>query len=290
MKKRKIRVTTTCFEVPRNLSLQHPLTRERNLKAAERYLKKAGEMKSDIVLLPECFGVKGIKEMFGPIAKAAEEIPEGPSCRIASRFAEKYKMYVIAPIIEKDKGKVYNTAVIFDRRGKVFEKYRKTHLPKGEKGILCAGRSLPVFDLDFGRIAVCICYDLNFPEVATTLSRKGAEILFWPTMWGTSKDYVTAYMRGMAVANIFYFVSALYAMPVRAAHPGQSMIIDPKGTVLANTGNRPGVASAMVDLEMKCFFNRKQLRNERMPALYSPLSASESGRGFARHSSKGEGG
>ena len=263
--------------MPENLTRAHPVRQERNLALAARYLQRAGELRSDLVLLPEGFATKGVRETFtatrASFRKICQPVPGGEAAGLAADFARRHRMYVVAPILERDGAALYNTAAIFDRRGELLGKYRKVHLPPpGESAIFDPGQAAPVFDLDFGRIAIAICWDLNFPELARTYALAGADLLCWPTMWGSPADYQLTFMRGQALANILFFAGANYCMPGSAGHPGQSAIIAPDGQVLANTGNRPGVASAIINLNHARFQERSELTRGRRPELYQ-LSA-----------------
>jgi len=75
----------------------------------------------------------------------------------------------------------YNTSVLINRTGSVAGKYRKLSLPREEiDGGVTPRDSLPVFNTDFGRIGMMICWDVTFPETARTLAREGAEMIFLP--------------------------------------------------------------------------------------------------------------
>ena len=91
----------------------------------------------------------------------------------------------------KKPGAFANTALIFDRTGKIIGRYNKTHQAVGEpphfwpaKGdehewLMKPGDGYPTFQLDFGRIGVMTCYDGFFAESAGSLSLNGAEIVVW---------------------------------------------------------------------------------------------------------------
>lgn len=275
---RRIRVSTVSIVAPSAMGRPRRVSRADNLALAARYLRRAGERGSDLVLLPEAFATKGLRETFtstvASYRQVCEPIPGGEACELAVAAARRHRMYVVAPILERDGDVLHNAAAIFDRRGELAGKYRKIHLPPGETAVFVPGAAAPVFELDFGRVAVAICYDLNYPELARMYALDGAELLCWPTMWGDPADYQLTYMRGQAQANMLYLAGANYCMPGRKkGHPGQSAVIDPDGRVLANTGNRPGVATALVDLEHPRLRKRAELLAGRRPALYAPLVA-----------------
>ena len=295
MKDRKIQVSTCVFSIHDDLSEKHPMTYEENLAQAKYYLEKAGRAGSDIMLLPEAFNTKGLSQWFRPDEpelvqdELAEKIPGGKTLEIVSNYAKKYSMHVAACLVEKDKGKFYNTVALVDKKGNVSGKYRKTHLPGGEKNYFTQGDSLPVFKTDFGTIGFLTCYDLNFPEAAITLSLKGAEMILWPTMWQAllpSSFYYDTYIKATAMMNGVYFVASGYAKqdPDAGVH-GRGAIVSPAGLILADTGFTPGFATSEVWLERcglekktcdlathKHEFKRREMGLQRRPELYKIIT------------------
>jgi len=271
------------------------MTYEYNLTQTKIYLEQAGKAGSDIMLLPEAFNTKGLSQWFHPEEpelvkrELAEKVPGGKTLEVVSKYAKKYSMYIAACLVEKDKGKFYNTVALVDRSGKIAGKYRKTHLPEGEKNYFTPGNSLPVFKTDFGTIGFLTCYDLNFPEAAITLSLKGAEMILWPTMWQAllpSSFYYDTYIKATAMMNGVYFVASGYAKqdPDLGVH-GRGAVVSPAGLILADTGFGPGFATSEVRLERCCLkkknrdlatlkheFKRQEMELQRRPELYKVIT------------------
>src|SRR5262249_34095464 len=153
--------------------------------------------------------------------------------------------------------RVFNTAAIFERDGTMVGRYRKTHptMPEYDDGI-SPGCDLPVFDLSVGRVAVAICFDFWFPEVGLVYATKGAEIICLADMkTGPSVFDIMLRLQGTAAMTQTYVVQAQYSdNPPYAPYAGRYLtghgcVVGPDGIVLADTGHRPGVAVATVDLE-----------------------------------------
>jgi len=199
----------------------------------------AGALRPDIVALPEFSPVVGVPQQeYGSYLDVAEEVPDGPVCRILSAKASEYGMYVLAGVIERRAPYLFNTAVIFGRDGELVGRYVKTHLTFGElEGGISCGDEFPVFDLDFGRIGIHICYDEWFPEVARYYAHQGTEILFLPVAGGKPITW-----RTRALDNGIYFVSSSITPP--------SMIIGSSGAIIAET-HGDGVAVADLDLDWR---------------------------------------
>lgn len=191
-------------------------------------VEAAAAQKPDIVCLPEGISIVGVRARF---ADVAEPIP-GPSTQRLSRLAKNLHSYVVAGIYERSEPLIYNTAVLLDRDGNLVGRYRKTHLPneEWEKG-LTAGDSYPVFETDFGKVGILICWDARFPEPCRSMARQGASLILLPT-WGG--DELLA--RARALENNVFFASAGYDM--------KSLVLNPRGDVLAEaTFDTPVVTS-----------------------------------------------
>lgn len=153
--------------------------------------------------------------------------------RIAG-IARRYQMNIIACYNRREGGKNYNQAAVFNREGGIVGSYRKTHLPPNEMWQVEAGTEFPVFDLDFGRVGVSICYDMMFPEMCQSLSLKGAEVVFHPTAgYGWYDSIGEATLRTRANDGDFYLVTAKNYIWNAAGH---SSVIDYWGQVLADAG------------------------------------------------------
>ena len=176
------------------------------VKLAIEHLEVAGRHGADIACLPEEFA-----------GFTAEPIP-GPTTNAIGALAKKHRMYVVCPIRERAAdGRQYNTAVLLDRQGQVAGIYRKVFVFWDEKGASLGKADVPVFDTDFGRIAMLTCFDANFDEVWQEVARKGAEIVFWPSAYGGGLP-----LGGYAAIHNYYIVAV-----------GEGNMIDPFGKTIA---------------------------------------------------------
>ncbi len=203
-----------------------------NLQQFSTLIAKAGAQKADIVCLPEALTMVGTKENY---VSASEPIP-GPSTEFLGSVAAKHNLYIVAGLLEKEGDVVYNTAVLIDRQGKLAGKYRKVSLPREEiDGGITPGNSFPVFDTDFGKIGMMICWDVTFPDAAKTLALNGADVILMPIAGG----YIKLAM-ARALENQVYLVSSTYDMI--------SAVFDLEGNVLAEATKENPVAVVEVDL------------------------------------------
>jgi N-carbamoylputrescine amidase len=205
----------------------------------------------------------------------AEPVP-GPSTAALAAAARQANVVVIASLFERRAAGIYhNTAVVFDRDGRLLGMYRKMHIPDdplyqekfyftpGDLGFRC-------FPTQAGSLGVLVCWDQWFPEAARLTTLAGAEILFYPTAigWhpGEKKEYgerqldawVTA-QRAHAIANGVFVVAAnRVGLERDPALPhgdgiefwGNSFIADPSGRILARAGaEKEEILIAACDLD-----------------------------------------
>ena len=220
-------------------------TPERNLELFCREIDAAGREKLDIVCLGEVITLVGTE---CTVADVAEPIP-GPSTKRLGEAARRNRIWVVAGLTERHGDTLYNTAVLIDRRGELAGTYRKVHLPREEwrKGIT-PGHEYPVFQTDFGTIAIQICYDWFFPEPETIFALQGAEIIFAPT-WGNTLPDEDGRAEGETVFRTRARDNGVYMVP--SVYDGNSMVIDPLGRILASNRGQDGVFWAEVDLNAR---------------------------------------
>ena len=231
-----------------------------NLENAEKFIDRAAESGAKVVTLPEMFNY------LGPDDKKwenAEEIP-GPTIKKIKSKAREYDIYVLAGSIpEKVEGndRLFNTSVLINPDGNIIAKYRKLHMfdidiegqpTYRESSLIQPGEDVVTVETEIGTLGLSICYDLRFPELFRRLTKKGAQIVFLPAAFTlhTGKDHWEPLIRARAIENQLFFIASGqigYHPPERECY-GNSMIVDPWGTVLAKAANRPGVALAEVDV------------------------------------------
>ncbi len=243
---RKIWVSTTSFQRRGGPTIPD------NIRKAAKLIDIAALDRPDIICLPELFGSLWVPN--DRAADVAEPVP-GPTTDMAAGKARKYGTYIICPLYEKRGDLVYNSAVVIDRQGQVVGVYEKRHpvtssfdFTQFETGVT-PGQELKVFDLDFGRIGILICFDINWPGDWARLKEMGAEVVFWPSAADGGFP-----LQSFAWLHHYYVVSS-----VTSAH---AYIIDITGEVLLKTGIRASVGGMEIDLEKKFFhtdFNASQI-------------------------------
>ncbi len=150
---------------------------DENLKRAEAFIRKASS-KAQLIVFPENF-------VTGPIEANIELADSTHKYRKQfQHLAKKYQISIVAgTIIEKEKSKLYNTAYYIEKDGKIKSRYRKIHLWHSERKSFTAGKDITVFNAEFGKIGLAICWDLIFPEMIREMAKKNVEIVICPSYW-----------------------------------------------------------------------------------------------------------
>ena len=245
-----------------------------NVKAVKVYLEKIKDKKPDFVILPEMFCCP---YETGNFPVYAEE-EGGPVWQQLSAYAKQYGIYLIGGSMpEKDaEGNVYNTSYVFDREGKQIGKHRKAHLfdidVKGgqtfkESDTLTAGDSDTVFDTEFGKMGVMLCFDIRFPELSRMMVNDGARIVFVPAAFNmtTGPAHWELSFRTRALDNQIYMVGCAPARDVSAGYIswGHSIVTDPWGRGIDMLDEKEGILLAELDMDYE-----EQVREE-LPLLKS---------------------
>lgn len=247
---------------------------QKNLTQAEELIELAKGRGAELICLPENFAFMG--EEKEKIAQA-ESIAQH-SEKFLKTVAQRFQVTILGggfPVpVSVDK--VYNTALLVDPSGQELARYQKVHLfdvnvPDGntyrESSTVMAGTRIPPVapTKEYGNLGLSVCYDVRFPELYRHLSQMGADVLFVPAAFTayTGKDHWQVLIQARAIENTCYVIAPAqtgnhYAM--RQTH-GHAMIVDPWGVILADAGDRPGVAIAEINPD-----RLKQVRRQ-MPCL-----------------------
>ncbi len=214
----------------------HPeATIEGRVRSMLARMKELEPYRPDIVCLPETFQTMWVDERKS-LAEVAED-PAGPLAGRMAEYARRNSCSVICPIETKEGGRYYNSAILIDRKGHVAGVYHKAHPTVTEiaNGVTPGTLDIPVFETDFGRIGMQICYDLNWQEGWRKLKEKGAEIVFFPSAFPGGRA-----LDSYAWFNHYHIVSATGR---------DARIIDIGGKELAASGQFAGWVCAPVNLD-----------------------------------------
>jgi omega-amidase len=241
-----------------------------NLARARTKVLEATSKGANVVVLPECFNSPYGTKYFPKYAETLQPSPptesQSPTFHALSALAKESKAYLIGGSIPEylaDTDKHYNTALVFGPDGKLLETHRKVHLFDidipgkirfQESEILSPGNKVTLVHLpEYGKIAVAICYDIRFPELAMVAARQGAFLLVYPGAFNltTGELHWKLQARARAMDNQVYVALCSPARDMTADYNawGHSMIVNPNAEVLNELDEKEGIVYADLDGE-----------------------------------------
>lgn len=245
-----------------------------NLEQAESMVRQAAEEGAKLVVLPELFPYLG---NLASLREHAQTI-DGPVLRKMRGLAIEHQLVLcagsVAVLSDDDPTRVFNRSVVFGPHGQTLATYDKIHcfdinLPDVqvvESNYVQAGNKLSVASTSVGRIGQAICYDLRFPELFRHLTEEGMQICLMPAAFTqkTGEAHWEVLTRARAIENQVFMIAVdqcgIYGDSIHCH--GNSMIVDPWGTILAQGESaKPQIIFAEIDLA-----KQRKIRKD-LPAL-----------------------
>jgi predicted amidohydrolase len=243
--------------------------RQANLPRFEELVSSHGEA-LDLMVFPELFttgyDLTVIKEHSDELA---EPIP-GPTTERAVELASRHDVTLSLTILESDEGRLHDTMIVVTGEG-VAGRYRKSHLYPNEIPLLSPGLNLDVVDVSGITFGPMICFEHAFPEVATTLALRGAQVLLIPSAVPRGYEYLlTLRTRARAQDNQVFAIAANLVGKEPDGFCGMSMVVAPDGRILGQGPARgEAVVVAEIDVgEIAAERAREPALHMRLPDLY----------------------
>lgn len=222
---------------------------EYNLTETAKSVRDLATQGADFIVLTEMFNCPYGPKYFPKFA----EPQGGETFNTLSKLAEENSVYLIAGSVpEKDGDNIYNTSYTFDRKGKLINKHRKVHLfdidirdgvQFFESHSFKPGNDFTVFDTEFGKMAVAVCFDIRFSEEFQKMAKEGAKIIFVPGAFNltTGPAHWQMTFRSRAVDNQLFMVGVSPARDMDFSYHayGHSLVADPWGEVVYEMGHEP---------------------------------------------------
>ncbi len=238
-----------------------------NLAYVREALARVAGQGANLAVLPEMwssgFAYKNLNELALRTEGIVEELLE---------LSARHKLVIVGSMPEPNGDKVFNTIYVIDN-GTLAGVYRKIHLFSllGEDRAFSGGDSWLLADTSIGKVGVIICYDLRFPELSRRLAIEGAQVICVPAQWPKPRqEHWRTLLRARAIENQL-FVVACNACGIigKLDFFGMSMIIDPKGELLAEAGECEGEIIAPLDMQaMNDWRAQIPCFNDRKPEIY----------------------
>lgn len=211
-----------------------------------------------LIVLPEMFATGFSMN----VTAIAESDRHAPGRDLLRRLAMRHHAYALGGVVTAANtasgSKGLNQALLVGPDGSELLRYTKIH-PFGysdEPAHYQPGHEVHTCDVAAGdgvtwRVAPLVCYDLRFPELFRIAAGRGAQLLAVIACWPASRiDHWLALLRARAIENQAYVVGVnRTGDDPYTSYDGQSIVLDPKGRIVAQAGSQPGVTQATLDLQ-----------------------------------------
>lgn len=240
--------------------IQMPVTpdKQENIARACRAIREASSNGADVAVLPEMFCCPYDNSCFFSYGEESG----GPAQQDLSALAGELGIYIVGGSIPELEGdSIYNTSYVYGRKGELLARHRKVHLfdinVQGgqrfmESDTLSPGNAITTFETEFGTCGLCICFDLRFEELARCMCLRGSKVLFVPAAFNmtTGPAHWELLFRQRAVDNQCFTVGVSPARDEAASYVayGNSLAVDPWGTVLCRAGAEETILYADLDM------------------------------------------
>lgn len=222
-----------------------------NVQRALAFVREASLRKADIVIFPElCTSGYNMTAIADEYDKLGELITGGTVHQFCEA-ARACNINIVIPMPLKKAEFLYNSALIIDRKGVIAGDYGKVHLWTDEKEFFQCGDDYPVYDLDFGKLGVMICYDAGFPEASRMLALRGAELLVVPSAFAmVHKNRWDIYFQARALENSCFVAGINGVGGCGEVLFGNNKLYDPRGgKIIEGNCNQEEMQVVAIDLD-----------------------------------------
>ncbi|MCX7120875.1 MAG: carbon-nitrogen hydrolase family protein [Gammaproteobacteria bacterium] len=237
---------------------------DENLFIVTQLITEAAENGAQLIVLPEMFSIMG--KCPSDKIEVKENAGFGKAQNCLSDLAKKLNVWIIGgtiPIACDNKNKVRAACLVYNNKGESVARYDKINLfdvalseteSYRESDTVESGNETIVIDTPFGKLGLCVCYDIRFSNLFIELAKCGAEIIAIPAAFTvkTGEAHWELLMRARAVENFSYVIGACQAgihSNGRQTY-GHTLIVDPWGTVISELKEPSfGIAYAKIDLK-----------------------------------------
>lgn len=255
----------------------------------EALVETAEDYKCQMIVFPEYFTIQLLtlgnvkRPIREQIIDLARQVPR--FIELMSGLARRFSIYIVAgsiPVMNDGAGPVYNECFVFGPSGG-YGVQGKLHMTRfeNEDWSIAPHSELKVFDTSFGRMAVAICYDVEFPEIARAAAREGAHILVVPSCTDDRQGFlrVRYCAQARAIENQMYViqsctVGSLPMVPAVSLNYGQASILTPSDFAFSRDGI---LAEGNINQEMMVIgeLNMRTILDTRTTGTVLPLLDSQ---------------
>lgn len=258
------------------------LNKELSIKNALDRIQEAADNGAVIAALPEMFSCPYGNEYFKDYSETENE---SVTLRLLTKICKKNRLYLIAGSIPEREGEnIYNTSYIISPEGELISKHRKLHMfdvniQNGtyfsfqESLVITRGEAVTVFDTIYGKMGLCICYDVRFPELFSKMTALGAKVIFVPAAFSstTGPKHWELLLRSRAMDNQIYVGGISPSVDSEGGFRpyGNTMLTNPWGEVVAKAPAAETIIYGDLDFDyLQKIRNELPLLKHKRPELY----------------------
>lgn len=263
------------------------LDRDANARRMAEFVRQeAEEHRADLVVFPELANTGYVephtdKDFASRLYEQSEPIP-GPTTEVLSEAARRHNLHVVVGVSRvhpRIPHVLYNSAAFIGPTGSIIGVHDKVHACLEEKNYYVAGDTVDVFDTELGKVAINICYDVRFPELARVQTLHGAEIIvsIWASFVQPGKvpsDSIIQRCATRAMENGVFFLGCNRSGTENdRIFYGRSAIAGPSGDTIAKSANQDEevVRGVLCDDDLKAQRMYLTLFRDRRPELYRSI-------------------
>lgn len=214
-------------------------------------VETTADYRCKLVVFPEYFTIQllTLSDVKRPIQVQIRDLAQnvGRFIDMMSALAKKHKIYILGgtiPVFNEKLQVIQNESYFFAPSGEVGMQ-GKLHMTRFEKEewIVSPHEGLMVFETDFGKVGVNICYDVEFPEISRTLAQQGVNILIVPSCTDDRQGFlrVRYCAQARAIENQIYViqsstVGSLPMVPAVSLNYGQASVLTPSDFAFSRDG------------------------------------------------------
>lgn len=221
---------------------------EKNIEKVTNWLSTLDDV--EIAVLPEMWNTSYTLEELVHITSdnGQREIEK------LSELAKQYQINIVGgSIAVRVEDKIYNRAIVINKKGELIHQYDKLHLVPmlDEPNYLTQGNNISIFEIDNVKMGVIICYDLRFPEISRKLALEGIEVLFVVAEWPIERiSQFEKLLYARAIENQVYVIASnSIGKCNNTLFGGKSMVINPLGEATTKIILGEGTIQATVNIE-----------------------------------------
>ncbi len=220
-----------------------------NLSTVRQWVADAKPEKDSLIVLPEMFSTG-----FSMNVKATAQNEAREEEAFMSQMAKQYESTVLGGVVSPvDDGQARNEAVAFGPQGQLLARYAKIQLfsSADEANTYTAGSEIVNFPWCGFDVTPFICYDLRFPEHFREAVRRGTQVFVVIACWPAKRHlHWFTLVQARAIENQAFVIAVnRCGSDPQFLYNGGSMIVSPKGHLVAEAGNKPGIVKAQIQPE-----------------------------------------